>query len=240
VLHGYYDHAGMLARLIGFLVDGGYAVAAFDLPGHGLSTGARATIGDFAEYVDALGVFAAGCRRHLPGPYHFVGHSTGAAVALDHLLSAGEPAFDKVVLLAPLVRSYGWKLSRVGGAIARPFTDEVPRVFRKNSGDEEFLALVAGDPLQYRCVPLAWAAALERWNERIEGLAPSDAEVLVIQGTDDTTVDWEHNLDIVRRLLPRATLEVLDGARHHLANESAAIRERVFELIRGRLERDQG
>jgi len=128
----------------------------------------------------------------------------------------------------------------VGGALARPFADEVPRVFRKNSDDEEFLAFVAKDPLQYHGVPLAWAAALERWNERIEGLAPSDAEVLVIQGTDDTTVDWEHNLDIVRRLLPRATLEVLDGARHHLANESAAIRERVFELIRGRLERDQG
>jgi len=240
VLHGYYDHAGILSRLIGFLVGTGFAVAAFDLPGHGLSTGERATIGDFAQYVDALAVFAAACRRHLPGPYHFVGHSTGAAVALDHVLSAGEGAFDEVVLLAPLVRSYGWKLSRVGGAIARPFTDEVPRVFRKNSGDEEFLDFVAADPLQYRGVPLSWAAALERWNERIESLPPSDEELLVIQGTDDTTIDWEHNLDVIRRLLPRARIEVLDGARHHLANESAAIREWVFALIRERLERDQG
>ena len=47
LVHGYYDHTGVLSTFIRFLVQKGYHVLTFDLPGHGLSTGEQATISDF-------------------------------------------------------------------------------------------------------------------------------------------------------------------------------------------------
>ena len=60
----------------------------YDHPGHGLSSGARASIDDFSEYVSVLEDFLRIARVHLPGPYHLVAHSMGGAVTLDYLLTA--------------------------------------------------------------------------------------------------------------------------------------------------------
>lgn len=54
MLHGYYDHMGLYGHLVEWALGMGFAVIACDLPGHGLSSGARASIGDFAEYQAAL------------------------------------------------------------------------------------------------------------------------------------------------------------------------------------------
>ncbi len=56
--HGYFDHCGQLGHLIKYLLEAVYAVAAFDLPGHGLSTGQRGAIDDFAQYSQVLIDFA--------------------------------------------------------------------------------------------------------------------------------------------------------------------------------------
>ena len=166
-----------------------------------------------------------------------MGHSTGAAVVLDHLLTSGDDALGGVVLLAPLVRSYAWNLSRFGNRLVRPFTEEIPRVLRANSSDADFLRFVENDPLQYRSVPLAWPAVVQAWNERLRGYPPSERQVVVVQGTRDTTVDWKHNLAFLRGKLPNARIELVEGARHHLANESTELRTRVFEVIAAALRR---
>ena len=44
MVHGYYDHVAIYKHLIKALIRNRYAVVAFDLPGHGLSSGSRAAI----------------------------------------------------------------------------------------------------------------------------------------------------------------------------------------------------
>ena len=66
--HGYYDHAGILRNVIRLCVEERFAVAALDLPGHGLSSGERASIDEFGQYSDALCGLVALCRSHLPEP----------------------------------------------------------------------------------------------------------------------------------------------------------------------------
>ena len=56
VCHGYYDHVGLYGHLIDDLLERGIAVMSFDQPGHGLSTGDRANIDDFQQYVDVIRV----------------------------------------------------------------------------------------------------------------------------------------------------------------------------------------
>jgi alpha-beta hydrolase superfamily lysophospholipase len=232
-LHGYYDHAGVLKHLIHHLVDAGYVVATLDQVGHGLSTGAPAAIGDFDEYIDGLNQWVEFCHKELPGPLHLVGHSMGCAVVLDPLLTGKELPLEKIVLLAPLVKSVGWKTSGWGLKLAGGRLVSVPRTFRKNSSDKEFLAFYQLDPLQARTVPMSWVVAHRKWHdERILKTSKiSQRKIRLIQGTKDTTVDWKHNLKFLRKRIPNVEVLMIEGGGHQLMNETLTMRRKVFEMV---------
>ncbi len=111
VFHGYYDHMGLYRHLIEWALEQKFAVIACDLPGHGLSSGERASIEDFAEYQATLqGLLAEAGTLGLPQPWHLCGQSTGGAIVVDHVLNQGaqSPAQGQVILLSPLVRPRAW------------------------------------------------------------------------------------------------------------------------------------
>jgi pimeloyl-ACP methyl ester carboxylesterase len=104
MFHGFYDHMGLYRHVLDWALDQGFVVIACDFPGHGLSSGARASIDDFAVYQDVMqALFAQAQALSLPQPWHLFGQSTGAAVVVDHLLNHGidSPAQGKTFLLAP-------------------------------------------------------------------------------------------------------------------------------------------
>ncbi len=243
LVHGYYDHAGVLNHLIRSLLANGHTVAVYDHPGHGLSSGERAAIDDFATYTSVLRDFLAICRNNLDGPIHLVAHSMGCAVVTDYLLaprspagtkrgaSPPRPALGQIVFLAPLYHSAAWKLSSAGQRLTSPFLTSVPRKFRNNSSDPAFRRFVRRDPLQTRRVPLKWVSALRDWNERAEGYPASSRPITVIQGTADTTVDWKHNLRFLRSKFPAADIVRIPGGGHQLVNEAQPMRDRVLERV---------
>jgi len=240
VIHGYYDHSGLYGNLLRHLLDRGLAVLAFDLPGHGLSTGPAATIETFDHYVAAFDACIAAVGAHLPKPWVLLGQSTGGAVAMEWLLARGHTRqtspFTRVVLLAPLVRPFQWGRNNLKYQIARWFVTERPRVFMDNAENPEFLQFLRErDPLQARILPVQWVTAMVRWRRRFERYRPSGIRVLVIQGHADETVDWRYNMKVVSRLFD-ARIFYIPEARHHLVNESAAIRARIFQAIDGELE----
>jgi alpha-beta hydrolase superfamily lysophospholipase len=59
--------------------------------------------------------------------------------------------------------------------------------------------------------------------------------VLVVQGDADDTVDWRFNLPVIREHFPNAVFCHLNSARHHLVNESEAIRARIWSQVDGYL-----
>jgi len=240
VIHGYYDHTGLYGNLVRHLIDRGLAVLAFDLPGHGLSTGAPATIETFDHYVRAFDACLAALGAHLPKPWCLFGQSTGGAVAMEWLLANGYTRetvpFARVVLLAPLVRPYAWGKNRVVYEVARRFIRERPRTFADNAENPEFLEFLRErDPMQARILPVEWVTAMVRWKRRFERYPRTDIRVLVIQGHADQTVDWRYNMKVIGRLFePR--MFYIPEARHHLVNESVAIRARIFQAIDGELD----
>lgn len=239
VVHGYYDHTGLYGHLIRGLLERGLAVLAFDLPGHGLSTGAPATIDSFDRYVEALDAALVAVGPRLPGPWSLFGQSTGGAVSMEWLLSrraAGTPnPFARVVLLAPLVRPFGWPVQRLVYNAARLFITERPRTFAQNAENPEFLTFLREhDPLQARVLPVAWVTAMVQWRRRFERYQSSDQRVLVVQGHADQTVDWRYNLRVIQRLFD-ARVFAIPAARHHLVNESPAIRAQILQAIEGEL-----
>ena len=230
--HGYYDHAGVLKHLIRHLLDSGFAIAVLDHVGHGLSTGVPAEVGNFKEYVDGLNLLLEFCQRELPGPLHLVGHSMGCAVLLDSLLTGEALPVTQIVLLAPLVRSNAWKVSKLGLKLAGTRLDSVPRKFRRNSSDKQFLEFHRRDPLQAQTVPMSWVAAHHKWHDRIQTEAKtSQKKITIIQGNKDSTVDWKHNLEFIRQRMPNAKVLMIEGGGHQLINETEKVRTEVLEKV---------
>ena len=62
--------------------------------------------------------------------------------------------------------------------------------------------------------------------------ADSHASALhIIQGTDDNTVDWEKNLPLIACKFPASNTHFIEGARHHMVNESSAYRVKIFTKL---------
>jgi len=208
ILHGYLSHCGLLSKLIKYLVEAGFAVAVFDLPGHGLSGGKPTEIEDFSDYTDSLSDFMNTVRPILHGPYHLIGHSSGAAVIMDYLFAGRSDCFDKIVLTAPLVRSDLWFLSM----------------------------LKYRDPLQATKVSVKWIDAFFRWNDKIASAESIARPIMIIQGTRENIVAWKYNLKFIQSKFGKAEIKLIENGRHELLNESADICKEVFSQIGSYLE----
>ncbi|MBA1197114.1 alpha/beta hydrolase [Pseudomonas plecoglossicida] len=238
VLHGYYDHMGLYRHVIEWALSKGFAVVSCDLPGHGLSSGERASISDFGLYQQTLvALFDQARELELPRPWHLCGQSTGGAIAVDHVLHAGEhsPVDGELILLAPLVRPRAWHWSKLSYRLLRHFVNGIQRQFSENSNDPAFLPFLQADPLQPRRLPTAWVGALMSWVKRIEAAPPSTRRPLIVQGEADGTVDWRYNLKVLKAKFADPQILLLPEARHHLANELPATRQRYLDFISQRL-----
>jgi alpha-beta hydrolase superfamily lysophospholipase len=240
VLHGYFDHVGIYQHLIRFLIEQGFAVVAFDLPGHGLSSGDPAYIDSFDEYVAAFDRCLCALNPQLDHPWHIVAQSTGAAIAMEWTLANGftqaSAPYGALVLLAPLVRPANWSTVRIAYHLGRHFITRRPRLFRENSEDAEFLRFLQElDPLQARWIPIAWITAMVTWMRRFQRRDATNIAPLVIQGQCDTSVDWQYNLKVIAQKF-RPDIVYVPGARHHLVNELAPVRASVFAAIEAHLQ----
>lgn len=234
IVHGYLDHIGLFAPLIKHLLNQNMAVVCFDLPGHGLSSGEPAHIDTFDHYSHSLGNVVKLAQQLFSLPLHAVGQSTGGAVVLKHLLdtAGGDSGFASVNLLAPLLRPHLWGINRVVYQTTRRIRRSVGRNFRANSSDTEFLAFLRHkDPLQAMRIPMSWVGAMSDWMKAFDRYPKNDFPIRVIQGDRDSTLNWRHNLPKLRERFPRARIEIIPGAKHHLANESQPLRDRVFAAL---------
>jgi alpha-beta hydrolase superfamily lysophospholipase len=74
---------------------------------------------------------------------------------------------------------------------------------------------------------------MKDWIERFPKFEPQNDAVLIIQGDQDSTVDWEYNLEQIKEKLPKAKIKIIPQARHHMVCESAPYRAQVFAAIKG-------
>ena len=232
ITHGYLDHHGIYRHLIRYGLERELNVLCYDLPGHGLSGGPRASIGSFEQYqpvlkalldqVDTIG---------LQQPLHLLGQSTGAAI-LNHYLLRERPDLDgRVALLAPLVRAARWPWVSLAHRFLSPWKTSVRRSFHANSNDAAFCAWLPRDPLQSQQITSDWVGAMKRWIPDFLALPAADYPVLIIQGQQDNTVDWRYNLAVLKQKFPHQQQLLIPEARHQLANESADIRNNYLSWL---------
>ena len=234
VVHGYFDHSALYRHLFSYLLGRGYAVVAFDLPGHGLSDGERASIASFDHYVEAFDGLLAACANHLPQPWHAAGQSTGGAIVLKHLLEEkdGQSLFEHIALLAPLLHTRNWARGRLTYRLLRHFISRIKRNFSANSADAAFLEFLKhSDPLQSRHIPLEWVGSMKRWTEEFHDLPINHKAITIVQGDRDMTLDWCYNLAQFQQKLPNTEVKIIAGGQHHLVNEIDDLRNQTFTAM---------
>lgn len=234
LIHGYMDHTGLYNHVIEVLLQSGYNVLAYDLPGHGLSSGEQAGIPSFADYQKVLSGLMEEAKENLPKPWHVVAQSTGGAIAMDFLMSNPAHGFSKAILLAPLVIPKRWAYIKFQLFMIGWVLRSVPREFVKNSNDEEFLYFLKyQDSMQTKKIAGSWVKALFFWQKHFSQCTPCEIPLLVIQGDADFTIDWQYNLKRIAEKFPKYKEVLVEGARHHLVKESDILRKKIFtELLR--------
>jgi alpha-beta hydrolase superfamily lysophospholipase len=238
IVHGYLEHSGLYPQLLPRILQQGYAVVIHDLPGHGLSSGVRVGIRDFSEYQILLDRLLARVAASAPKPWLGLGQSTGGGILMEHVLQACQdgrpPAFERLFLLAPLVLPTPFQWWQIRGAfwLVGALRTVMPRNFRRNTSDDDFLHFVRhDDPLQSHWMPVGWINALRRWVPRMHRFPPADFPVWLVQGERDTTVNGRYNRRFIhRRFRVRVSLR-LGEASHQLANERRDIRAPLDILL---------
>ncbi|MFL0805456.1 MAG: alpha/beta hydrolase [Agarilytica sp.] len=238
VAHGLFDHVGLYLDLIDRLLAEGYSVIAIDFPGHGLSEGEPAAIGDFAEYAHVISGVLDAFPNSLQTPIYAIGQSTGCAAILNYVLAARGKAFQKLVLLAPLIQPRSWHWVNLSYCLLNLFVSSVSRNFTVNSHREDFHEFLSRhDPLQCRGISVDWVGAMRKWVKHFDSFGAVSIDTLVVQGDADGTVWWERNVPRIQNKITGCQVEMIEGAMHHLVKEGDAWQSQVFSKALGFLKK---
>jgi alpha-beta hydrolase superfamily lysophospholipase len=99
ILHGYMEHSGRYRELAHHFAHAGIASTAIDLRGHGRSDGQRGYVARFADYLADVDAALHGVGE---GPRFLLGHSHGALIGLDYVLTR-RPALAGLVVTNPFL-----------------------------------------------------------------------------------------------------------------------------------------
>jgi alpha-beta hydrolase superfamily lysophospholipase len=235
VVHGYGDHGGRYAWLGEDMVARGYGVYAYDLRGHGHSSGRRGQVGKFEEYLADTEVFLDEVRRAQPGkPVFLLGHSMGGLVCA-RLAEVRPPDVRGLILSSPFLQlAEAVPPSQAAGvkALAKVWPNrDIGNTVRAEylSHDNAVVDAYTTDRLVHHVAPARWAAQMLTAQDATMAEAARVAlPLLVLYGTDDQVVD----VAFIEALYEAAKAEdksILryDGFYHECFNETG--REQVYE-----------
>jgi len=234
LVHGYTDHSGLYRHVIEYWLKRGANVRIYDAYGHGLSTGKQADIDSFDRYIDLLDGRLSHVMAHTDQPIVLHGQSMGGAVIHSWLLrSSHRERIALAITNNPLVYPVEYAKVKLKVAALSWFIRSVKRTFTLSSHDTAYLDFVKNqDLLQPKHTPVGWVRSMIRWiNWFVEQPPLQFDHHLILQGDQDATVDAKINIECLEKVFPRARIEWVPRARHHLANESLSIRLEVEKII---------
>ena len=190
LVHGLGEHSGRYEHVGEQMAEAGLAVYAFDLPGFGRSSGRRAFVDRFDDYLDAVEEELAPLIES-DLPVVLLGHSLGGLIAYRYALS-GRPQPDALVLSAPALgaNTPAWQQS-LSPLLARV----IPKVAIPNPIDGEHLSRDPAVAEAYFADPLVITSATAKLGAEMfatmaacQPPAAPPMDCLVIHGGNDSLV----------------------------------------------------
>ncbi len=234
--------AGRHYRLGEALAGRGYAVYAYDLRGHGLSSGARGQIGRFSEYLDDSWSYLDVVRAQQPGrPLYLLGHSLGGLISAA-FVERNADGLDGLILSSPFLRLAMEVpgLKRIGAtllSVVWPDRDiGNPLQAADLSREPDVIEAYITDPLVHHIAPARWVAETFAAQDAALAAAPCvTLPLLQLYGDEDAIADPAASREFFAAASSAdKTPRCYEGFYHELFNEIG--RETVFTDLAAWLE----
>ena len=236
IAHGLAEHSSRYGHVAERLNASGYAVYALDHRGHGKSSGTPGNIERFTFVRGDLDTLLSQARGEHPGlPVFLLGHSFGGLVALDYLVSRGQPGLTGLVLSGALVDP------EAGNAVQRtlagllsslvPNLGVVPLDPTTVRRDPAEVKMYVEDPLNYHGKVRARSGAeiISAVKRVVAGLPSLTLPVLVMHGGSDKLVPPSASKLVAERIgSTDKRLTMYDGLYHEIFNELVPERDQVL------------
>ncbi|WP_370653390.1 lysophospholipase [Caballeronia sp. Lep1P3] len=240
LLHGLGEHGGRYDAFALALNAAGIELIAVDLRGHGKSSGERAFVRVFNDYLDDAEVLLEACAATPPAntPLFLMGHSMGGTIAALHAAERGSGrALTGLILSSPALRPgtdmprWKEKLARIVGTVwpRRPAFEIDPALLSRAPGVVE---AYRRDPLVHhgRIVARTGAqilAAMERIAARRGDIA---LPYFIFHGSADAICDPAGSREFEAQAgSADATLAIYEGSYHETLNDLD--RDRVIRAL---------
>lgn len=228
LVHGYGEHLGRYHHVVAALNTHGYSVAGIDNRGHGLSSGRRADVFRFDDFVDDLHTFVTHIRDEEPAlPRFMLGHSIGGLIATRYALHH-QDQLAGLILSGAAIHVGGSTpllLHRLAPIVAR-LAPTLPVMEPRDPGilsrDPDIDRRWDTDPLTYKGKLRArfghqLQAAAANTQTRLDQLT---LPVLIMHGATDRLTDPQGSVLIHDRAQsPDKTLILWPNLRHEIFNE---------------------
>jgi acylglycerol lipase len=221
IVHGLGEHLGRWDHVARFFADRGYAVAAFDLRGHGQSEGTRAYTPSFNDFVDDVQEIVESGLVPTDIPWVLYGHSLGGLIC-TYYLAEERPHPDAGILSAPALAADVPRVLRVAAQVLGRVTPKIALANSINgeqlSRDESVGEAYFADPMvntkATTRLGMEFFGAQDRSRDVIGGI---DTPTLVIHGGDDPLVPPSASAPLAA--MDSVDRKVYPGLRHEMHNE---------------------
>ncbi len=236
LIHGLGEHSGRYHEVAARYTQAGYGLLAFDLRGHGQSSGPRGHYPSFDAALDDIGLLLQQAGQMWPGrPRVLYGHSLGGNLALNYVLRRGADGLSCVIATSPGLRPAfavpAWKTTLGQALYAVWPTFSMPNRLERAglSRRPEVVQAYAADPLVHDRVSARFGLDFLRAGEWAIAHAENfPLPVLLMAGSADRLVSPAAITAFATKAGPRCTLKIWDGLYHETHNEPE--REQVIDF----------
>ena len=192
LVHGVGEHSGRYMNFVNPAISSQFGVYSYDHRGHGKSEGQRGHIKKWSDYRNDLMTFVSMVKQHHPNPPIFLmGHSMGALVALDFMVSQPQGFAGLILSGTPIepknaVSPFLVLLAKTLSHIYPSFSVKLGLDAQMISRDLAVVKAYLADPLVHQQASARWGTEILKTVELIKSKASSvHLPVLFVHGEDD-------------------------------------------------------
>lgn len=226
LVHGLGEHSGRYAHVGKAFTEAGFALAGFDLRGHGKSGGPRGHSPSFDAFMDDIDGFVKQVESRFNGlPRFLYGHSLGGILVLNYVLRR-KPDFVGVIstgagLRTSLEEQAGKvMMARVLGTLMPSAAIPTGLIPKDISRNKEVVDAYISDPLVHDKMTLGFGKTMLSvlpWT--FEHAHEFSLPLLVMHGAGDKLGYPRGSEEFAGHVKENCTLKLWDGLYHELHNE---------------------
>lgn len=222
LIHGLGEHIGRYHHVADFFNQNSFALAGFDLPGHGLSEGRRGHIKSYIALQNTINQYLQRIKKQYPDtPIILWGHSMGGNLALNYVLQ-NPKGVSAAIVTSPWLRTMGppqgilKTIVRLSAKIAPWLTMDNSLSSKDLSHDENIS--YNQDPLVHSRISLRLLAVMIKKGQwALRNAHKLSVSLLLMHGSADKITDPKASQEFSEKA--RCELEIWPDLYHEMHNE---------------------